>query len=227
MQTQQFAESLAQIERHWEARRQRGHAPPGFTIALARQAGTPAAAVARALAQRLGWTIYDRELLEKIAQEMGLHASLLETVDEKRVNWLLQSMENLLAVPQVNEFAFLRHLAKTVLALGMHGDCIIIGRGAAHLLAPEMTVRVRLVAPRVHRIARLAQKMGLSPELAAQRLDETDRERFEFVRQHFFVDPTQPENYDLVLNTEQLSADGCAEIILAALHQRQASHERL
>ncbi len=223
MQTQQFAESIAQIERHWEKRRQHKHAPPGFTVALARQAGTPAVAVARGVAQRLGWTIYDRELLEKIAQEMGLHASLLKSVDEKHVNWLLESMENLFAVPQVNEMSFLRHLVKTVLALGMHGDCIIIGRGAAHLLPSETTLRVRLVAPRPWRIAHFAEKLGLTQEEAARQLEMTDRERIDFVRQHFFVDPTEAEHYDLVLNAAQFSPEKCGQIILAALRQRQGS----
>jgi hypothetical protein len=50
----------------------------------------------------LGWEVYDRELLEKVAQDIGLRTNLLESVDERRQSWLLEASEALLSEPGQN-----------------------------------------------------------------------------------------------------------------------------
>src|SRR4051794_5712812 len=90
--SQRLAESMEQTWRHWETHRKADMAvgtsptplPTRFTIALTRESGANGPLVARAIGKRLGWPVYDRELLERVAEEMGLRADLLESVDEKR-----------------------------------------------------------------------------------------------------------------------------------------------
>lgn len=77
-------------------------------------------------------------------------------------------MSQFTAVPAMNESAFVRHLVQTVLRLGVHGNCVIIGRGAAQVLPPGSTLRVRLVAPRNQRIATVSRRQGISLDDAAQ-----------------------------------------------------------
>jgi hypothetical protein len=75
---------------HWQARRRPASAEPhveptiphAFSIALSREAGTQATAVAQEVGRLLGWQVYDRQLLEMIAQDMRLRTNLLESVDE-------------------------------------------------------------------------------------------------------------------------------------------------
>jgi len=90
---------------------------------------------------------------------MGLRATLLESVDERRKSWLLEFLDGLSSVPAVSESAFVRNLIETVLALGAHGECIIVGRGAAQILPAETTLRARLVAPLSERIATKARAL--------------------------------------------------------------------
>jgi hypothetical protein len=216
-----FAHTLEQVCRHWETRRRQG-AKKGITVALARQAGTHGNLIACEVGKRLGWPVYDRELLELIAKDMGLQTSLLESVDEKQISWLLDCIESLQNVPPVNEFTFVRHLVKTVLMLGSHGQCIIVGRGAAHFLAAETTLRVRLVAPLQDRITALAKHLRISRDEAARQIEITDRQRTDFVRHHFLKDPNDACNYDLVLNVARFIPEKCADIITAALQLWQA-----
>src|SRR5262245_15881472 len=65
---------------------------PALTIAVSREAGANGALVARAVEQQLGWPVYDRELLQRVAEHMGLRASLLEAVDEKRKGWFQECL---------------------------------------------------------------------------------------------------------------------------------------
>jgi cytidylate kinase len=230
---QQLAESLVRagsyaIARHEGQPRDESARPP-FTIAVSRECGAGGTSVATAVGERLGWPVYDNELVERIAREMHLRASLLDSVDERRKSWLVECAEAFSSKRVVSENAFVRHLVETVLSLGTHGECVIVGRGAAHLLPPATTLRVRLVADQEERVLALSRRLGLTHAEAARRVAATDRERTHFIRDHFQKDPTDPQNYDLVLNTSRLTYAACAGLVIEALHhlqQRAAEKER-
>ncbi len=220
--------------RHWEARRQaiaqqRDITPETaqtFTIALSREAGTQGTLIANEVGQRLCWHVYDHELLEQIAREMGLRTALLESVDERQQSWMHQSIEASLATlmtgesaPWAIESAYVHHLVETVHALGVHGECVIVGRGAGFILPPERTLRVHLVGSLRDRIAVVAGHRGLSEHDAANLVRTLDHERNEFVAKHFFRNPNDPSNYDVVLNVPRLTVKHAADLIIEALHR--------
>ena len=191
------------------------------TVSISREVEAGGTTLAREIGKRLGWTVYDHELLERIASDLGVHAKLLESVDEHRGNWLRDQFERLMGVPHVTESVFVHRLLKVMLVLGQHGDCVIVGRGAAFVLPRETTFRIRLVAPRKHRIAALGRRMGLDKAAADKLLAAQDKERADFVRAHFGSDPELPSNYDLILNTEEFSTVECADLVLDGLRIRQ------
>jgi cytidylate kinase len=216
--------AMAKAQGHWQEssrRKARGQTATAITIALTREAGAPGTSVARALGERLGWQVYDQELLELIAREMGLRVNLLETVDERRRNWLEETVERLAAVPTVSQNAYVRQLIETILSLGAHGECIIVGRGAAAILPLSTTLRVRLVGPVEERIAALGQRLGLSRAEAARHVEQADRNRVSFVLDHFRQDPRDLSGYDLILNFARWSVPECAEVIIGALGTMQ------
>jgi hypothetical protein len=230
----QLVESARQ---HWTALRQPGavqrdhssQASRAFTVAFSREVGTQCTAVAKEVGRVLGWQVYDHELLEHVAGEMGLRTDLLESLDERRQSWLLERVEGFLSAPVkgewgfVSESAYVHHLIQTVLALGVHGECVIVGRGAVFILPTETTLRIRLVGPVKERITALSRKAGISEREAARRVRTIDRERIDFVQDHFLKDPTDPRNYDLVLNVPRLSVVQSADLVVKALHSLQSS----
>jgi cytidylate kinase len=229
--SEQLAEAMARERRRWQRREPVTvenevapmPGPPAFTIAISREAGANGALVARAVAGRLGWQVYDRELLQRVAADMRVRLDLVESVDERRKGWLQEYLEAFSGAPQPSEGAYLRHLLQTLLALSAHGQCVIVGRGAAQALPAATTLRVRLVGPREDRIRAIQQRLGLTPEEAARWVANTDSERGRFIREHFRKDPNDPQGYDLVLNTSRFSVPACAELIVEALHRLQAA----
>jgi cytidylate kinase len=220
------SELVEKAVRHWDARRRAAakpqpHVEPtiphAFSIALSRDVGTQATEVAQEVGRLLGWQVYDRQLLEKIAQDMGLQTKLLESVDERRQSWLTEALEGLMSVSYASESGFSDHLVKTVLALGTHGECVIVGRAAAFILPPETTLRVRLVGSVQERVAAWGQMRGISEQKAAEEVRTLDRQRADFVQHHFKKNPTDPCNFDLVLNAPRLSVVQSAELIAEAL----------
>jgi cytidylate kinase len=228
-----FSHLVEKACRHWEGRQAaaaRLDVPPqkahGLTVALSRQPGTDGARVAAEVGAMLGWHVYDQELLERIAEDMGLRTALLESVDERRQGWLRESFQADLAAlvtggsgPRASQADYVRHMVKTIRALGAHGECVIVGRGAAFILPPETTLRVRLVGPEKQRAAVLGRNLGLGEREAAARLRTMDCERKAFLRKHLAKDPSDPALYDLVLNTERLPVRKMAEMIVEGLRR--------
>lgn len=210
------------------ARSGREHAedkPAALTIALSRQSGAPAAAIAEEVGRRLNWPVYDKSLLHRIAEEMNIFDSLLESVDERHKGWMQELTESLVSDMAVSELGFTRHLVKTLLALAAKGNCLIVGRGGSLVLPLPSTLRVRLVAPLDNRIEALSKELGVPRNQAADKLQERDKERLQFMKRHFFKDPRDPCNFDLVLNTARFSVPECAEQIVHAARTLQARSE--
>lgn len=228
--SQRRAEVLEQARRHWQERyraeAESGSFPatprPPFTIAISREAGANGPAIARAVGERLGWAVYDKELLQMIADEMGLYAKLMESVDEKQMSWLQECLQTLSSTPSVSEPAYVRHLVEMLLSLAAHGDCVIVGRGAAAVLPSETTLRVRLFGPVRERIEAIRQRFGISRAEAERWVEKTDRERVRFVRDHFHKDPNDARQYDLILNSSRFTVEECANLIVEALRNLQA-----
>jgi cytidylate kinase len=191
-----------------------------FTIAMSRETGTPALEVARQVGERLGWPVYDREVPARIAEALHLPVGVVEAVDERRQSWLLECLESFNSSCDLSESRYFRQLISVVRSLAEQGRCLIVGHGAEFLLPPHATLRVRLVGNHEDRLAAFGRARHLDHWRAARQLDQIDTERSRFLHEHFHVDPNQPRNYDLVLNTSQWSPTECAEFILRALHHK-------
>jgi cytidylate kinase len=222
--SERLVEGLAQAHLHQEKRppAQKSTAQP-FTIALSRDSGANGHVIARAVGFRLNWPVYDQELLRKVADDMGLRARMLESLDEKRANWLAESLAGFIAAtPTADSGAYVHHLVDTLFSLAATGECIILGRGAAQVLPAKTTLRVRLVGPRKEQIETVQKRLGVQWAAAARRVAQIDHDRTQFVVHSFGADPADPCIYDLVLNSARLGVATCADVIVETLLRVQA-----
>lgn len=194
-----------------------------FTIAISREAGANGHLVARAIGEKLGWPVYDRELLEVLGRDLGVRSAFLEGLDEKQVGWFQECMEGLSTGQTVSQTSYVTHLVETLMTLAAHGRCIIVGRGAAQVLPRASTLRVRLVAPLDHRVAVMQKRLGIWYQQAVHAVEKIDRERSKFVSDHFHKDANDCRNYDLTLNTAHFAVEDCARLVIDALQCLQAA----
>ncbi len=192
-----------------------------FTIAISRQRGARGSEVAEEIGRRLGWQVYDNKLVDEIAGDAQVQDMLVESVDERHKSWMIQCLEAFVGAPTLSEPAYAHRLVKVLLSLAAHGQCVIVGRGAAFFLPPKSTLRVGLVAPRKERTKRIAEEEQISETEAARQVKQIDHERQMFVKDHFHKDPHDMEHYDLVLNTSRYSDSQCADLIVEALARAQ------
>jgi cytidylate kinase len=186
-------------------------------ICISREAGSGASALARLVGQRLRWKVYDDELVEAIAHRMVLPIDDVKALDEQAPSmvqdWLLPLREEYYA-PQE---AYLDHLAKLIEAIGRAGESILVGRGAGFLLPRETTLSVRVIAPLNVRAQRMAERMGVSLRTARRAARDLDRRRAQFDRTMHRVRVNDPHYFDMVLDTDSLSLEITAEIIVHAV----------
>lgn len=220
--TSSIAEIIDRQIRRWEQERRaaRNDLPgqgqqPAITISSAH--GARGWHLGQRVADSLGFQLYDRELIEKIALSAHVRQRVVETVDDRAQDWISAYVVSQFENHDFTEGDFLRHLSKVVLVLGHHGRAVIIGRGAHFILDPAATLRVRTVAPLEFRIRAVLEDDHLGSEREARRtLEARDAERSTFARHHFGRDITSPEHYDLVLNTATASIPQLATVVRTA-----------
>lgn len=159
------------------------------------------------------WTVFDRQLVEKVLEEHHLPQSLAVMLPEKHRTYIQDVMEELggirppswIVVPQV---------AETVLHLAAAGHVILVGRGANFITARLSNVfHVRLIAPLGKRVERVRTLHQLSLKEAAKFVASTDRGRGRYVKDHFHVRLEDDLLYHLVINTDRLPGPDAARLI--------------
>ncbi len=193
---------------------------PGPCILVSRERGSGGGAIARRVGERLGWQVFDREIVEEIARRAHIRQQLVESVDEHvRSRWRLH-----LRTPATDEPLgwrdYLHQLQEIILALGHHGHVVLVGRGAQWILPHEGSLRVRVIAPPEARAQRVVASDGLTLEEARQVLEETDHQRVVFQKRAFGQDPRDPRAYDLVINTGELDLNTAVKLVLEAAEGR-------
>jgi cytidylate kinase len=199
---------IAVLEAHPDAKPK-----PKPTVTVARQAGSGGEDIARSLAHRLGYSFFDRELIDYMAAARDLRRRILEKLDEHTVSGITLWAEGIVSGRYLDRADFIRYLSKTVRAIHAHGSAVILGRGANYLLADTAAFRVQIVASLDMRAKNLAAAQGIAEETARREVVEIDNARREFVRQSFNVPWDDPAAYDLTLNVTGLSVDTAASLL--------------
>jgi len=107
-----------------------------------------------------------------------------------------------------------------VLALGHHGDVVIIGRGAHYLLPAESSLRVRVIAPLKWRAQHWAATAGGSYEQALEQVRQCDASRSLFIRRTFEREAGHLLDYDLTINTGCMKLEAAAQAVVEALRAK-------
>ncbi|MGI9429189.1 MAG: AAA family ATPase [Bythopirellula sp.] len=191
-----------------------------ITITISRESEAGGSEIAHELARRLNWPLYNRKLIEKITTDPQVRQQLLEELGETLPNWVEACLTSFSPTGPRNSVELALRLRELLFALYCHGNCIILGRGAAQVLPSDQTLRVRLISPKLHRIRRAARRLGILEE-GARDVAAIDRERVEFVGNHFHKNPADVHSYDLIIDTSRFTTGHCADMILVALKARQ------
>jgi len=175
-------------------------------ITFSRKMGANGTAIAKRVAEKLGYKFYDTEAIEGAARQMGILESVKE-IDEKAPSLLQRFFSHR---PTID----LDRLTSVVYELAKQGDAVFLGRGSQILLKSfHCALHVRVTAPVERRVQNLLER-GFLREVALKAIEQSDHERNAFVKFAFGVDWENPELYDVVLNTDKLSVNLAVNAVL-------------
>ena len=201
-----------------------GHAAtiPQPSIAFARLRYSGAHEIAKQVAAQLGFGFFGAEVVEPIAEDEGVSRDLVAGLDERVQNVIERYVIDGFRHRQFEESDYVRGVTRVVTTLARRGRVVLLGRGASAIVDPAHALRVFVVAPKAWRAARLIEMHPTTVRAADERIDLEDRERLEFNRRSFRVDPLDPLNYDLVVNTASLGIPASTATIVEAFRRRFA-----
>lgn len=204
-------------ERDAEERQALSHLPEGPWITISKQLGSGGVELAARVAQRLGWQVFDKQILEAIARETHTRERILSRLDGRAVGVLEDYLSHLLVPGDPGQVAYLQQVVRVVWTLAREGHAVLVGRGANWILNPRYGLRIRVVAPFETRASWVSQAEGLDLAAARRRVEEDEAAVAKFTRKVFRRDIDDPLGYDLVLNLGTVDLETAAGIVLTAM----------
>jgi cytidylate kinase len=195
---------------------------PRRVVTISRQKGSGAHAVAEKLAAYLQargpkeacpWTVFDRNLVQRMLQEHNLPQRMGQFVTEDRMTEISDTLDELFGLHPPS-WTLVRQMTETILHLAEMGNVILVGRGAAVVTAKlDYAFHVRFVSSLEKRIARVQELEELSRKQALAVIHREDRGRARYLKKYFDTDPDNPLLYHLTINTDLISYDEAARMI--------------
>lgn len=183
-------------------------------VTLEREYGSGGAMIAKRLASRLGWKVWDEELTAEIARVAKVDHRAALRCDERRDSFLYRmfkvyargSYERTLPLEgesrSFDADQMVAVLHKVVEEVASRGNSVIVGRGAPYILRNRPDVfSVFIYASEEEKIRRI-MSLGKTEREAVQLVQEVDSERAAFIRHYFNKEWPLRSLYNLMINSK-------------------------
>ncbi len=185
-------------------------------ITISRQLGSLGRTVAGLLAERLGYAMVWRDLINQAAQRAGAPEAALSAIDELG---LLGARTSPKAVQ-----AYCRAVEQVMKEWADKGNVVIVGRAGQVILRNRPGVlHVRVVAPFDVRAQRVGTAHGIALASARAQVEASDKFRRHYLKRFYRVAWDDPGLYDLVVNTGRLTPAAAAQVIAQMVAQDWAA----
>jgi cytidylate kinase len=171
-------------------------------------------AVAKGVAERLGWWCVNREMVLEAAAAYGVSAEALDAVMEKRPPlW-----KRMIGQRDIHLILVRAALCEYVAS----GNVVFHGQ-VAHLFLPGIShvISVRVIADMDFRIASLMEHQRLDRKEAMAHIERVDEERRQWSRFLFNAEWDDPRVYDMTLNLSRMSVDSACEMVVRLSRQEE------
>lgn len=201
------------------------------TVCISSEDGTGALGAAMLAAKELGLRVIDEDIITRAAVEAGVDPKVVADVEQRRSK-LVRLIEGLgpagmagpgyivppaaLGEPASDE---LRGMIKSVIEeTADAGNVMIVSHAASLALANrDGVLRVMVTASPEVRSRRTAESLDVSENEAKQMIKRGDANRADYIKRFYKIGSEEPTHYDLVINTDRLSPESAAELIVAAV----------
>ncbi|MEJ2136787.1 MAG: cytidylate kinase-like family protein [Desulfofustis sp.] len=198
-------------------------------ITIARQFGAGGKTLGTRVAESLGYTLIDEQIVEMVALEADVAPELVDSIAQETghegiVQRLIRrfgpfskgyvetAMEE--RPGYVNGDLYIALLHKVIPIFAEQGNVVIIGRGGQYILAERPdTFHFLMIANIENRIKFMMEHYKIDRKKAQAVIDKQNKRRINLYRYFGRTDYDQPELYHLVLNMNRLRLDDAVQAV--------------
>lgn len=200
-------------------------------VCISSQHGAGGVEAARVVASELGFRLIDEDIVARAAVEAGVDEGVVADTEQRRSR-LVRLLEGLasagagaygvpggdLLAPAQPPSDELRGMIRSVIEdTAAEGSAVIVAHAASMALAHRDDVlRVLLTAPEPTRGRRLAAILGVEEKQAVEAVRRSDAARGDYIKRFYGIGAELPTHYDLVINTDKLTPEAAAALIVQA-----------
>ena len=183
-----------------------------IVITIAREYGSGGRYIGKLVAEKLGIKLYDKEFIEKMAEDTGLSEEYIRENEQKRNvldvfnNGYYSGLNNADEL-FIKESEFIKKVAS-------QESCIIVGRCADYILKDkENVVKVFINSSMENKIKRAIEFYHMSKENAEKEITRINKLRANHYKYYTEKDWKEPSNYDVCINSDAIGIDNAVNLI--------------
>jgi cytidylate kinase len=204
------------------------HPSSSPSVTISRMCGSGGRTVADELAKYLQshtaserhWTVFDKNLIEKVLEDHHLSKRIAEFLPEGHKSLFAETIEKMRGLHPPTA-TIVKQTAETVWNLAESGYVILVGRGA-NVIAEKLgnVCHVRLVGSLENRTARVEEVYKMSRIAAQEFIKSQDAAKRHYMRDYFGREIDDPMLYHMIINTDKISYEHAARLIGDAVINR-------
>ncbi len=201
-------------------------------VGISHTIGAGGDAVGRSVAERVGFRFVDEEIVTAAAEKAGIEPDLVADT-EKRKGFLVRFVDSLGLTAGVSSMGYVPDLSElgrsedyralireAIKEAAERGDVVIASHAASVALAGrDDLLRVFVTASPERRAMRVAEEAQLSERDAQKMVKDQDAARADYLKRFHRIDRELSTLYDIVVNTDSLSLDEAAELVVHAVRR--------
>lgn len=193
-------------------------------VAIERQYCSGGQEVATLLAKKLGYKLYDHDILVETAKRLELPAIYISDLEETaQSNPLFNLSQTALGglskkknIPLSDQI--FNAEKQIILDVAEEHSCIFVGRCASHILKDRKDcLRVFIYANNEYRLGRAVKKENIASDKASAELKRVDKRRSDFFAAHTGIKWGDRDFFPVSLDSGLLGTEACVEILAAAV----------
>ena len=183
-------------------------------VTIGRQLGSGGRKIGKQIAEQLGLSFYDRELVNIASRESGLSEDVFEQADEKKKrslfgSWFAPRSSLIGADFQVSDYLCDENIfliqSDVIRNLAEQQSCVIVGRCADYILRDNPRCLNLFISAEIDdRIRRVAEWAQVSPDKAKELIRQTDKKRAEYYNYYTNKEWGVAKSYHLCINSSLL-----------------------
>ena len=183
-----------------------------IVITIAREYGSGGRYIGKLVAEKLGIKLYDKEFIEKMAEDTGLSEEYIRENEQKR-NALDVFNNGYYAGLNNADELFIKE-SEFIKKVASQESCIIVGRCADYILKDkENVVKVFINNSMENKIKRATEFYHMSKENAEKEITRINKLRANHYKYYTEKDWKEPSNYDVCINSDAIGIDNAVNLI--------------